>query len=62
MRIAIVGAGISGLVSAHLLHPKHEIVVYEAASHVGGHTHTVRVRTRSESEGCAACCAVVSVR
>jgi predicted NAD/FAD-binding protein len=45
MRIAIVGAGISGLVSAHLLHPEHEIVVYEAASYAGGHTHTVRVDT-----------------
>jgi uncharacterized protein len=43
MRIAIVGAGISGLVCAHLLHPEHEIVVYEAAPYAGGHTHTVRV-------------------
>jgi predicted NAD/FAD-binding protein len=43
MRIAIVGAGISGLVSAHLLHPEHEVVVYEAASYAGGHTQTVRV-------------------
>lgn len=45
MRIAIVGAGISGLVSAHLLHPQHEILVYEAASYAGGHTNTVRVDT-----------------
>ncbi|HEY7830307.1 MAG TPA: FAD-dependent oxidoreductase [Solirubrobacteraceae bacterium] len=45
MRIAIVGAGISGLLSAHLLHPEHEIVVYEAGSYAGGHTHTVRVDT-----------------
>jgi uncharacterized protein len=45
MRIAIVGAGISGLLSAHLLHPRHEIVVYEAASYAGGHTQTVRVDT-----------------
>ena len=45
MRIAIVGAGISGLVSAHLLHPEHEIVMYEAASYAGGHAHTVRVDT-----------------
>jgi uncharacterized protein len=45
MRIAIVGAGISGLVCAHLLHPEHEVVVYEAASYAGGHTHTVRVDT-----------------
>ncbi len=43
MRIAIVGAGISGLVAAHLLHREHEIVVYEASSYAGGHTNTIRV-------------------
>ncbi len=43
MRIAIVGTGISGLVAAHRLHREHEIVVYEAAERLGGHTHTVRV-------------------
>jgi predicted NAD/FAD-binding protein len=45
MRIAIVGAGVSGLVAAHLLHERHEIVVFEAAARPGGHTHTVRVDT-----------------
>jgi predicted NAD/FAD-binding protein len=45
MRIAIVGAGISGLVAAHLLHAEHEVTVYEAASYAGGHAHTVRVDT-----------------
>ena len=45
MRIAIVGAGISGLVAAHLLHREHEIVVYEADAYAGGHTNTVRVDT-----------------
>jgi uncharacterized protein len=43
MRIAIVGAGVSGLVAAHLLHREHEIVVYEANAYAGGHTNTVRV-------------------
>jgi len=43
MKIAIVGTGISGLVSAHRLHPEHEIVVYEASGRIGGHTHTVPV-------------------
>ncbi len=43
MKIAIVGSGISGLVAAHRLHPEHEIVLYEAASRLGGHTHTVEV-------------------
>ena len=43
MKIAIVGSGISGLVAAHLLHPRHEICVYEASDRIGGHTHTVDV-------------------
>ncbi len=43
MRIAIVGAGVSGLVAAHLLHAEHEVTVFEAASYAGGHAHTVRV-------------------
>jgi uncharacterized protein len=49
MRIAIVGAGVSGLVAAHLLHPEHEIVVYEAASYAGGHANTIRVDTAHET-------------
>jgi uncharacterized protein len=43
MRIAIVGTGISGLVAAHRLHREHEIVVYEAAERLGGHSNTVAV-------------------
>jgi uncharacterized protein len=43
MRIAIVGTGISGMVAAHRLHREHEIVVYEAAGRLGGHSNTVRV-------------------
>jgi uncharacterized protein len=42
-RIAIVGTGISGLGAAHLLHPNHDITVYEKASRVGGHSRTVTV-------------------
>jgi len=45
MRIAIVGAGVSGLVAAHLLHPEHEITVFEAADYAGGHTNTIDVDT-----------------
>lgn len=44
MKIAVVGAGISGLVCASLLHRDHEITVFEAADWIGGHTHTVTVR------------------
>ena len=43
MRIAIVGGGVSGLVAAHRLHAHHEITLYEAGKHLGGHTNTVTV-------------------
>lgn len=42
-RIAIVGAGVSGLVCAHLLNRRHDITVFEAGSYAGGHTATVRI-------------------
>jgi predicted NAD/FAD-binding protein len=45
VRIAIVGAGISGLTAAHLLHSEHEIIVYEANPYAGGHSNTIRVDT-----------------
>ncbi len=45
MRIAVVGAGVSGLVAAHMLHREHELVVYEANDYLGGHSNTVRVDT-----------------
>jgi predicted NAD/FAD-binding protein len=48
MRVAIIGTGISGLAAAHLLHPRHEISIYEAAPYIGGHTHTVEVDVGGE--------------
>jgi predicted NAD/FAD-binding protein len=49
MRIAIVGAGVSGLVVAHLLHREHDITVFEAGDYAGGHTNTIRVDTPNET-------------
>jgi len=43
MRIAVVGAGISGMVAAHLLSDEHEVVVFEANDYLGGHTNTIDV-------------------
>ena len=40
MRIAIVGAGVSGLVAAWILSREHEVAVFEKDSRVGGHTNT----------------------
>jgi uncharacterized protein len=45
MRIAIIGAGVSGLVCAQMLHSDHELVVFEAQERAGGHANTVRVET-----------------
>jgi predicted NAD/FAD-binding protein len=45
-RIAIVGAGVSGLVAAAELHRAgHDIQVFEAGGYPGGHTNTVDVST-----------------
>jgi len=40
VKIAIVGTGIAGNVVAQHLYPQHDIHVFEAAGHVGGHAHT----------------------
>ncbi len=40
MKVAIIGSGIAGNIIAHHLHNEHEITVFEANSHIGGHTHT----------------------
>ena len=49
MKIAVVGAGVSGLVAAHLLAPDHDVTVFEAQAYAGGHTNTVRVDTAHET-------------
>ena len=50
-RVAIVGAGISGLVCAYLLRRHHEITVFEANDYVGGHTHTPSMEARVQGSG-----------
>ena len=44
MRVAVVGAGVSGLVAARELHlAGHDVEVFEAGAHAGGHVNTVTV-------------------
>jgi len=43
MKIAVIGGGAAGLVSAWLLQDVHQVTLYEAAPHLGGHAHTVHV-------------------
>ncbi|MEK9626176.1 MAG: FAD-dependent oxidoreductase [Gammaproteobacteria bacterium] len=49
MKIAVVGAGVSGLVCALGLGREHDVVVFEGARRSGGHAHTVVVNEQSRS-------------
>jgi predicted NAD/FAD-binding protein len=43
-RIAVIGSGVSGLVAARELHRAgHDVSVFEAGDHAGGHTNTITV-------------------
>lgn len=43
MRIAVLGAGISGLGAAYLLSKKHDVDLYEKENRLGGHARTTMV-------------------
>ena len=49
MKIAIVGAGISGLSCAYYLSREHDVTVFESAPEVGGHTATKIVEVEGET-------------
>ena len=49
MKIAIIGSGISGITLAHHLYKNHEISIFEALSHIGGHTHTHTIELEGKS-------------
>jgi predicted NAD/FAD-binding protein len=49
MKIAIIGSGIAGNVAAYHLSREHDITVFEAGDHVGGHTHTHAIEQDGQS-------------
>lgn len=50
MKIAIIGAGISGLVAADSLQAQHDVTLFEANDYLGGHTNTVDVEVGGEQQ------------
>jgi predicted NAD/FAD-binding protein len=49
-RIAVVGAGVAGVVAAHLLSREHDVVLFEAKNRLGGHTNTITI-THGQDKG-----------
>jgi predicted NAD/FAD-binding protein len=47
VKVAVIGAGISGISSAWLLAQKHEVHLFESENRLGGHAHTVNVNEDS---------------
>ena len=48
MKIAIIGAGISGLTAAYILSKKHSITLYEKNNYLGGHANTFQVAEKNK--------------
>ncbi|RPA38824.1 FAD-dependent oxidoreductase [Shewanella vesiculosa] len=46
--IAVIGSGIAGLTSAHLLSREHSVTVFEANDYIGGHTATIDVEVAGQ--------------
>jgi len=44
MRVAVVGGGVAGIVSAFLLQRQHQVTLLEQNDYLGGHTNTIEIK------------------
>jgi predicted NAD/FAD-binding protein len=49
-KIAVIGAGVAGIVAAHILSRRFAVTLIESADYVGGHTNTITIQ-RGPDEG-----------
>lgn len=42
--VAIIGGGVSGIVTAYLLQQKHQVTLFEQNNYLGGHTNTIEIQ------------------
>lgn len=51
LKIAVIGAGISGLGTAYLLSKKHDVDVFEKENRLGGHARTTQINENGKEFG-----------
>ncbi len=44
LRVAVVGGGVAGIVSAYLLQHKYQVTLFEQNHYLGGHTNTIEIK------------------
>ena len=49
-KLAVIGAGISGLSAAYFLKDKYKITLYEKSERLGGHSRTINIQPSSSSK------------
>ena len=48
-KIAIIGGGVSGIVSAYYLQDLYDVTIFEKNSYLGGHTNTIEIKDGPDS-------------
>ena len=43
-KIAVIGGGVAGIVSAYLLQEQHQVTLFEQNDYLGGHTNTIEIQ------------------
>jgi len=43
-KIAVIGGGVAGIVTAYLLQQRHDVTLFEQNDYLGGHTHTIEIK------------------